>query len=104
MIVYRMVIIATINCELPQVEDKIEQDESYAGKAGDSEESGIYSHDNNSGSSYSRDSDNWVCFKDEVFDISVFSLPEYIQSSNLKGNRPSVDYSSILESIQGGQG
>ena len=99
-----MVIVATINCELPQAESKLEQDESFVGKTEDSEESGVYSQDNNSSISYSRGSDNWVCFKDEVFDISVFSLPEYIQSSNLKGNRPSVDYSSILESIQGGQG
>ena len=99
-----MEIVAEIDCELHQVAGKVEQDESFANKSRDTEESGVFSQDNSSNKSHSRGSNNWECYKDEVFDSSIFSLPEYVQSSNLNGVRPSAEFSSILESINGGQG
>ena len=99
-----MEVVKTAEGVSARAEGKVEQDESFSGNARESEESGVYSQGDSTGNNDSRDSGNWECFKDEVFDISIFSLPDYIQSSNLKGTRPCIDYSSILESIHGGQG
>ena len=82
---------------------KVEQDNSF--RVRESEESGIYSSEAGNSTGNSTDSE-WEFFENEVLDASVFSLPDYIQSSNVKAERPEAEFSSISEvaSVPNGQG
>ena len=81
------------------VQGKVEQDNSF--RVRESEESGIYSSE--ASSSLNTD---WEFYENEVLDASVFSLPDYIQSSNLKSERPDPEFSSISDAatVPNGQG
>ena len=87
-----MDIVATVNQETRQVIGKVEQDDSF--KVNPNEESGVFSNGSNSIAS---DTNSWIFYENEVMDISVFSLPEYVQSSNIKIERPEVEFSSISQ-------
>lgn len=91
---------AAVTCQITfDLEGKVERDNSF--KARESEESGIYSSE--AGSSLNSD---WEFYENEVLDASVFSLPDYIQSSNLKAERPEAEFSTISgdASVPNGQG
>ena len=96
-----MNIVATANQETQQVIEKVEQDNSF--KVNANEESGVFSNESNSMTS---DSSSWIFYENEVMDASVFSLPDFIQSSNIKTNRPEAEFSSISQelSLQAPQG
>lgn len=85
-----MDIVATVNQETQQVIEKVEQDDSFKVN----EESGVFSNGSNS---ISTDTNSWIFYENEVMDASVFSLPEYVQSSNIKAERPEADFSSISQ-------
>ena len=86
--------VATVNQETRQVMEKVEQDDSF--KVNTNEESGVFSNESNSTST---DPSSWIFFENEVMDASVFSLPEYVQSSNIKTNRPEAEFSSISQEL-----
>ena len=75
-----------------QLMEKVEQDGSY--KASDSNESGLGT---DHGSSQNSTQSSWVSHENEVLDASVFDPIERAQSSNVKKERPEVEYSSILD-------
>ena len=96
-----MDIVATVNQEIQQVIEKVEQDNSF--KVNPNEESGVFSNDSNS---IAIDPSSWIFYENEVMDASVFSLPEFVQSSNIKIDRPEAEFSSISQelSLQAQQG
>ena len=96
-----MDIVATVIQENQQVIEKVEQDNSF--KVNSNEESGVFS---NGSDSIVSNSSSWIFYENEVMDASVFSLPEFIQSSNIKTDRPEAEFSSISQelSIQAPQG
>ena len=75
-----------------QLMEKVEQDGSY--KVSDSNESGLGT---DHGSSQDSTQSSWVSHENEVLDASVFDPIERAQSSNVKKERPEVEYSSILD-------
>ena len=93
--------VATVNQETLQVMVKVEQDDSF--KVNSNEESGVFSNESNS---IALDHSSWIFYENEVMDASVFSLPEFVQSSNIKTTRPEAEFSSISQelSLQAPQG
>ena len=75
-----------------QLLEKVEHDASY--KASDSNESGLGT---DPGSSQNSTQSSWVSHENEVMDASIFDPIERAQSSNVKKERPEVEYSSIMD-------
>ena len=93
--------VATVIQEAQQGLEKVEQDDSF--KMNSNEESGVFSNGSNSIAS---NTSSWIFYENEVMDASVFSLPEFVQSSNIKLDRPEAEFSSISQehSLQAPQG
>ena len=75
-----------------QLLEKVEHDDSY--KVSDSNESGLGT---DQGSTQESSQSSWVSHENEVLDASIFDPIERAQSSNVKKERPEVEYSSILD-------
>ena len=75
-----------------QLMEKVEHDGSY--KISDSNESGLGT---DPGSSQDSTQSSWVSYENEVLDASIFDPIERAQSSNVKKERPDVEYSSIMD-------
>ena len=87
-----MEMIATDVEMVAQLLEKVEQDGSY--KIADSNESGLGT---DHGSSKDSTQSSWISHENEVMDASVFDPIEHAQSSNVKKERPEVEYSSIMD-------